>query len=479
MSLNLRASSSASGTSNLYDRTVNFSSYGGSPANTGADNTTARQAFNAAHAAFTGSTQLIIDPGTYAFSARGPWGSSGLPGSKLTISAYGTILQTQQGFGNAGTFEDNTHYALMSTVSAGASTISLVTAGQTSLFGVDKWVMLSCIDMQGFGFPQNAAVFEYKKIASIGTGTLTFTEPLLYSYKSTYPNYSGGDASNAYQGGPAAVYVLSDPWDQEIEFKGAYFADVGDGFQGKCRVAKWTDCTFETFGPIPSACLLYRMSRCNAPGTGGLEIDKLIHRAEFLDSTPRAVDFQSASVNDLYVNNVTSSSRWRGGGGRNNRLVGLTTPDFEFGVMNYGAMGPTYMENCVSSGATYFSASSFPFSDYTEEGGGVLSYAGGPGPASASLSYWAVPGVNCILRDASNGFARSFQVADVTTTGGRTYVTTNLPFPVPSTINGKSAPWNIAPHPCADATLVNCSGSALFTNQSALPAHSPLFGWTL
>jgi hypothetical protein len=28
-------------------------------------------------------------------------------------------------------------------------------------------------------------------------------------------------------------------------------------------------------------------------------------------------------------------------------------------------------------------------------------------------------------------------------------------------------------------TMVNCSGNSLFTTQSALPANSPLFGWTL
>ena len=95
--------------------------------------------------------------------------------------------------------------------------------------------------------------------------------------------------------------------------------------------------------------------------------------------------------------------------------------------------------------------------------------------------YWAVPGAHCGLLDNAGtpGFARSFQVLDVTATGGRTYVTTDLPYPLPSTINGKSAPWNIASHPCADLTMVNCSGNSLFTAQSLLPAHTPFQEWTL
>jgi hypothetical protein len=140
-------------------------------------------------------------------------------------------------------------------------------------------------------------------------------------------------------------------------------------------------------------------------------------------------------------------------------------------------MGPTYMENCVATTGDWF-RTVFPFSDYTEEGGGVLSYAGGPTPG-VTVGYWAVPSNNCVLVDGSQAWARSFQVSDVSYSGGRTYVTTNLPFPVPGTINGKSAPWGIANHPCADLTMTNCTGNSMFTTQSALPAHTPFQSWTL
>lgn len=475
MGLNLRYASGPNGARNVFDNILSFATYGGSPGASGSANLAAVSSFNTAYAALTGKTKLIIPPGTYSFSGGFVFGASG--GKDLTIDAYGATLSsppgTSNGFANSGPFNDWTHHANFDTVSAGGDTITLA---DTSLFTVGKWVLLTAVDRQGYGYPPNPDVFEFKKVASKGAGSLTFTEPLLYAYKSTYPNYNPGNPE-IYQGGPATVYVLRDAWDQEIELQGATLTDTGNLFYGKCRVAKYTDCLFNTYGPTPTVNLLYRMLRCNCPGFGGLEIDKIVQRAEFIDSTPRAVDFQSAAVNDLYVNNVTSSSRWRGGG-KSNYFKSLSTPDFEFGLMNYGAMGPTYMEDCVSSGATWFSSNVFPFSDYTEEGGGVLSYAGGPAPASRD-GYWAVPGISCVLLDGSNGFARSFQVLDLTASGGRTYVTTNLPYPLPSTINGKSAPWRIAAHPCADLTMVNGSGGSLFTSQSALPAHSPLFGWTL
>jgi len=333
--------------------------------------------------------------------------------------------------------------------------------------------------MQGYGFPQNPWTFEFKKIASKSSTTLTFTEALENSYVSTYPNYEPGNPE-IYQGGPATVYVLRDSWDQEITIKGARYTDTGNLTYCSTRSTEWVDCTFDTYGPCPSMNLSYRSIRCTGAGTGGLEIDKCAHSVTFIDSMHRAVDFQSASINHLYVSNMTQSpnARWRGGASKSNTFIDLNTADFNFGEMNYGAMGPTTMTDCVATTGTWFSANVFPFSDYTEEGGGVLSYAGGPDPASRT-GYWAVPGVYCVLLDASNAFAQSFQVTDVTTSGGRTYVTTTLPDPVPGTINGKSAPWRIACHPCADLTMVNCSGNSMFTTQSGLPAHTPFQSWTL
>ena len=487
MSISLRASSGAGGSRNTYDRTVNFvTDYGGVSGGSQAANNAAATAFNTAYAGFTGRTQLIVPPGTYNITTGfADTGGSVLGGSKLTVSAYGATFQNLGGIGTIGTFNDNAHNAPFTTTSAGASTVTLVTSGQTSLFTAGKWVLVTGIDMQGGGNPQNPGFFEFKKIASIGTGTLTFTEPLTNSYKSTWPVYAPGNASNLDQGGPGNIYVLRDSWDQEIEFKGATFSDVGGLIYNKCRVALWTDCTFVTYGACPTYNLLYRSTRCTGAGTGGLEVDKCVQRIEFIDSMYRAVDFQSSSINELYVSNMVqtgSNLRWRGGANQSNTFINCGFGAFSFNEMNYGAMGPTTMTNCTATSGDWF-IQTMPFSDITEEGGGVLSYAGGPGSANSaggSGSFWCfTPGQNCILVDSSNAWARSFQVSDVTQSAGRTYVTTNLPFPVPGTINGKTSPWKIASHPCADLTMVNCSGNSMFTAQSLLPAHTPFQSWTL
>lgn len=475
MPINLRLSASPNGTRNTFDQTVDYvADYGAVAGGSAATNNAALSAFNTAYAGFSGHTRLTIPAGTYTHSGDQWWARLG--GDRLTISAYGATIVGIGGFAKFAIPEDVNKQAFISTVNAGSDTVSLITGAETSRFSVDGYVLVSCVEMQGYGDPPNFAIFEFRKIASIGSGTLTFTEPLTNTYKSTYPNY--GDLT---LGGPALVYAMDPAWDQEVELQGAYIPDNSNLYYGKTRVAKYTDCTFETYGPCPTANILFRSTRCTGAGTGGLEVDKCAHRVEFIDSMHRAVDFQSASINELYVENMTQSpnARWRGGANQSNTFINLNTTDFLFGAMNYGAMGPTTMTDCTATNGSWFSSNIFPFSDYTEEGGGVLSYADGPCPPSNLFGYWAIPGNNCVLLDGSNGFARSFQVSDVSATGGRTYVTTNLPYPLPSTINGKSAPWRIANHPCSAVTMVNCSGNSLFTSHSALPAGTPFQEWAL
>lgn len=488
MGMNLRLSASPSGTRNVYDNYLDFSSFGGSPSASGADNTTALASFNSAYALLSGRTQLYMPPGTYNFSTGASFASSGGNGNTLVVSGYGVTITspsngTFNGFalnGVSGPYNDNTHNAKFVTATAGSSTITLVTAGQTSRFTAGKWVLLTGIDMQGGGYPQNSGFFEFKQILSIGTGTITFTEPLINAYADTWPVYNAGTGSSIDQGGPGNIYVLKDPWDQFLEMKGVRFTDNGQGTYGGGRFVQWTDCTFDTYGPIPSMALLYRSVRCTGAGFGGLEVDKCVHRMEFIDSMHRAVDFQSASINELYVENMTQSpsARWRGGAQRSNTFIKLNTTDFNFGVTNYGCMGPTTMTDCSATTGTFFNQTT-PFSDMTEEGGGVLSYLGGPGADSNEFHYWAIPGGNAVLLDSSNNFARSFQISDVSQSGGRTYVHTNLPDPVPSTINGRSAPWKIIAHPCPSVTMTNCTGNTLFTTHSGLPAGTPFNQWTL
>lgn len=473
-------------TARVYDNVVNFATYGGLPAASAATNTAAVASFNAAYAALSGHTLLVINPGTYNFNGYSFANTVGIAGSRLTIYAYGVTLSSGAGTQGVATSagivqgSDNFKETYIDSVSAGSSTVFLKTPAQTSFYSVGQYCTVGGINMQGAGDPPNVGIFERKKILSIGVGSLTFTEPLDKFYLDTWPAYGGGGVG---RGGPATVWPMQGFWDQDVEFQGATFTDTGNLTYGKTRVMQWTDCTFDTYGPCPSVNDLFRTTRCTATGTGGLEVDKCVVRIEFLDSTIRAVDFQSASVNHLYVYNLTqpnigAGARFRGGACDSNTFINLTTTLFNFGPMNYGIMGPTNMTNCSATTGTFFNQTT-PFASYTEVGGGVLSYPGGPGTAANPDHWWATPGGNAVLLDSSNNFARSFQISDVSQLGGDTIITTNLPFPLPSTINGRSAPFKIVAHPCADLTMSGCTGNSMFTSQSALPAHTPFENWTL
>lgn len=477
--------SSPSGTKNVYDNILDFSTFGGSPGASGATNLAAVSAFNSAYAALSGRTLLRIAPGTYTSSSGWFWAQSGIAGSSLTIHGYGVTLAptgtpSNSFNGSGGINTSGNQEARFVTSNVGDQTITLVTSGQTSRFSVGQWCMVSGIDMQGYGDPPNLGIFEFAKIQSIGTGTLTFTAPLTNAYKDTWPNYLTG------RGGPATVYPMQGFWDQSIECKGINWATTSNLTYGKVRSMTWTDCTFETYGPCPSQALTTTVLRCTATGFGAIEVDKCAHRVEVIDSSLRSINFQSASINELYVNNVNQPTigglgapGWRGGARNSNTFISLTgTNTFNFGAMNYGAMGPTTMTNCSSTTGTWF-VNTTPFSDMTEEGGGVLSFSGGPCAPSNTTHYWAVPGQYSVLLDSGNNFARTFRVLDVSSSAGRTYVTTDLPFPVPSSINGRSSPWKIASHPCPSVTMTNCTGNTLFTTHSGLPAGTPFNQWTL
>lgn len=469
----IRASASASGTRNTYDNELHFVNDFSAVGDGVTDNTSALNAFNTAYAALSGRTRLTIPPLNFAFTTPAVWGASG--GDRLVIAAAGATLQNQLAFAQSGLSNDSTHHANIATVSAGSSTVSLLTSSETSRFSEGQWVVLAEGDLQGGGYPPNPWKHEFKQIASIGSGTLTFTEPLAKSFSSAYPYYLEGGDIEIYQGGPATVYALLAPWDQEIELQGAYMPTTVNGpFYGKCRVAKWTDCSFQSYGPVPTVCMLYRILRCTQ-SLVNIEVDKFVKRMEVVDCNLRAVDFQSPSVDELYVTGTSASVRWFGSAAESTYINGLSTPQFRFGTTSYGVvLGNVTVENCDSENATWNNNYDFPFSDYTEEGDGVLSIV------TSTPVAWAVPNGWYVLTDsvdAWNGI--SFQVTDITASGGTTYIHTTLPDPVPSTAGGKSAPWSIHPHPGADVTAINCTGSSLFTNQSLLPANSPLFGWTL
>ncbi len=471
MSINLRLSASANGTRNTFDRVWNLvDDFGANSSGTNANNTAAVDAFNTAYAAVSGRTKLIIPAQEFDFASGVTWGALG--GDRLVISAYGATLHKQGGFANSGLSNDWTHHANIASASAGSSTVDLITDAETSRFSVNQWVLITEGDVQGYGYPINPWRFEYKKIQSIGTGTLTFTEPLTKSYSSAFPNYNPGDPE-IYMGGPATVYALLPAWDQEVEMQGGYLTNTDNLFYGKVRIARYTDMTFQSYGPCPTvnvSCVL----RGITTETTELEVDKLVDHLEIYDCDFHAIAFQSVAINRLTVDTATTASGqyWRGVAGGDSVIRNLTTPTFWFGVKGYGVvLGNTTLIDCDAAAVSYDTSYRFALADYGQPGDGALTISGGP-------ERWAVPDGWCVLLDGSGNYSGiSFQVTDIDASGGTTTISTTLSTPVPGTSGGFSAPWYIHPHPGKDTTLTGCTGNSTFTSMSAGPPNSPVFGW--
>lgn len=459
---------------NTFDRTLNLVlDYGAVSGGSAATNSAAIAAFNTAFAGFSGRTRLIIPPGNFTFSGTNP-GASGGVGKELVISAYGATLNGLNGFGAAaqsGTFPA----ALMQTTSAGNDTVSLVTAGDTSIFAVDQWVRITEGDLQGGGQPPNPWKFEFKKIASIGVGTLTFTEPLQRSYSSTYPNYNAGSEFEPYAGGPATVYALRSDWDMQIEWRGGYISDLGGLFYGGGREVTYTDIEFETYGPAASDAVRCTVQRCTVGTFGEMEVDKLVETLVMNDNAFNAVVFQSRSINNLFATNNTCrvGQYWRGVAGGNSVITNLDTPTFWFGVFGYGVVGGNItLIGCNADAASYNTGYRFALANYGQPGSGALTIT------SNDPQQWAVPDGWYVLLDASGNFSGiTFQVTNIAFSGGVTTISTTLSTPVPETAGGFSAPWYIHPHPGKDTTLITCTGNSVFTTASGNPPNSPIFGW--
>lgn len=105
--------------------------------------------------------------------------------------------------------------ALLQTVSAGVSTVTLVTAADSSLFTVGQRVGITGLGLQNFGAPPNAQWAEFKLITAIngGTGVVTLDSPLTNSYSSQWPQLDIGSSVTQDLGGPATMYLMDQTWD--------------------------------------------------------------------------------------------------------------------------------------------------------------------------------------------------------------------------------------------------------------------------
>lgn len=468
----------------------------------GTDDAPAFAAFNVWAVANQGSdqVQLTIPTGKNCLFASDValfW-AKGI--KNLLVSAYGaTITSGGGGFflGGAGQIQSSAHSARLFTVSAGSSTVRLNPASASqpadnptlascvALFTVGQWVLMTGFDLQGlwqapFGFPSNQHFFEYVQITVINpvTGDITFSAPLKYTYKDTWPNYNSGSQFEVDNGGPATLYSLDPSWDTVVEYQGLTFAGplttVGNLYSNG-RSVTYRDATFmNTITPIPSQNSSYTMIN-PIIGARIIEADKLVGTYEIDNGTIEGIDFQSSSIDTLIMTGTTLRS-FIHGTPKKTIMSNVTMGEFRPGAFGYGRSDSLTCTNCVIG--------SFSYLGILDKGVGDGGFNPGNGytmvngvitiPNTYNAQRWAVPATNVMWQGAF-GLEFLFKVVDVTQDATNTYVQTNWPGGFPTSNGGNHF---LQVHPAPQCTFTNCTGNIDVVDLSQATAGAPIYSYS-
>lgn len=282
-------------------------------------------------ASHSGLIELYIPPGSVChFTTQDPaYGATVYPVlgiHRVVVVGYGATITDDLGttlgvyFGGFGVAFCNPcapnpgGSVRLETVTAGGSTVTLKAGEDITLFQADAWIVIGGIDTQGSGDPPNPGLFEFKKIQSVNSGamTVTFTEPLENTYRSTWPIYNPGDGFHSDQGGPATLWTLDPSWDMEVEWKGLTISYGGGQSWGNARSLTLTDITTTGSGVIPTQNKNFLAVNYINTGNAIHEIDKLVDTVVYRNSSVRQFYFQNGGVKSFTMDNTIATQNLNG-----------------------------------------------------------------------------------------------------------------------------------------------------------------------
>lgn len=274
---------------------------------------------------------------------------------KLRISGYGATLGDGGGNGfqlggfgicHKGIAESDGCSARIATVSAGATNVTLLNSALNTRFTIGQWVIVTGLDLQGFGYPPNAHYFDYAKVSGISGATISLDRTLAYSYKSTWPVYFAGSNLEADQGGPGTIYALDPSWDTEVEVRGLTIAKATALTYANGRSITYRDVIFTGSGcGVPTQNLSW--SVINGTMTGcSIEADKLVGLVSFTGGVLNTIEFQSSSINALSMSGITVSGHI-GGTPKAVSISNSTLASFFPGALGYGRTDTVVCNVCA------------------------------------------------------------------------------------------------------------------------------------
>ncbi len=429
---------------------------------------------------------LTVPSHTYVFKKIGGGaGISMLPGllGGLTVTVDAPSGATfTDGVGGSGFFlanqigivEDDVHSARIVTAAAGATSVTLLTTAQHSRFAVNQWILITGLDLQGYGAPPNPAFYEYRQITAIntGTGVISFTAGLSQQYLSTWPLYYAGDGNNNDLGGPATIYAMPVTWDITATFNRITFSQTGlQYFKGKS--ATFNDGGVSDSGsgrgicPTQAKSLTFNnFNQANCI----VEIDKLVETLVYSGGSANQLDFTSMSgAINLSLTNFALTTL--NGTPRNTTISGGSIGSLQIGAHGYGRSDALRCDNCVVSAVSSVAANvtGIVAAGYTITAG-TIRWAKSNGPLN-----WAIPGTTCFFAGTKPNENYVFRVLSVSDDGTDTIVTTTLSAGVPN-IPGTVG---LKVHPCLAWYGTGNTGCADIVDLSQAGAQGlPLYSYS-
>lgn len=456
-------------------------------------------AFISFFTAFAGQTGVIltIPAGRYCMARRGLSTVifQGILG--LTVNGSGSPVITDMlgagGYFLGSTlsilFNDNQAEARIQTISAGATTLHMVTVADAAKYSVNTWCWMTGFDTQGYGNPPNPYWAEYVFITAVDLvgGTVTIQSPLRNSYKSTWPNwvtgfpgtgapnYTGGGFS---LGGPATLYLIHQDWNATHVYNNVNFKLTPTLINVNCRDATFSGCTFEAFGPNCSQQINFTVDGATIPISW--EIDKGTTNFFLSNSTIRGLNFFSAWPDNATLNNVTIQNDL------NNSPKSFTAANCTFptgvgfGPSSFGNGNSVNISNTSFAGQTVVGGVSE--SDLTGTGGysmsgGIISRlkAGGTG----AQPQWATPD-HYFYIGSRFGFENTpLKVLDVWDNGTTLFIQTDQTGGFPPLVSPATT-YSARTGQIRDFSFSNCTGCDDANSWSAVITGQPQFSqWHL
>lgn len=450
-----------------------------------ADDSAAFAAFNTWaltwQASYSGQVGLLIPGGGSCLflSDTGSRFASGI--RNLLVLGYGaTLASSGVSFflGGGGQYPDASHSARLATVSTGASSVTLLNGSLASLFTVGQYALITGYDLQGlwefpYGYPSNPYYFEYVLVTAINGNTVSFSAPLVNTYKSTWPNYNSGDANQVDSGGPATLYALPPSWNTVVEYRGLTISQTEPTYANG-RSVTYRNVVFPDGCANPSQNAYWALINTTILNCI-MEPDKLVETMSITGGIINSLEFQSSSINRLDVSGTTFVTSILGTP-KKTTILNSTIPSFSVGATSYGRTNEVSCTNCAIAtllprGILHKGPSDAGVNVGYTMSGGVISIPNTYGAVS-----WAVPGTN-LMWSAQFSSETAFRVTDVTQDATYTYVATTLSggFPGVPLTGGKIY---IQVHPAPKFTCRSCTGNVDVVDLSSAPAAAPLYSYS-